>query len=78
MTKQPDELVGRAEIAKRLGLSQPSIVHTWTVRYPDFPQPVEHVHAGVAIYRWLDVVAWCRKNRPELVSTEPAGRRRSA
>ncbi len=42
-----NELVGAAEIAERFGLSQPKRVHDWRRRYPDFPQPVATLRAGL-------------------------------
>ncbi len=82
MPKEPDELVGRTEIARRLGLSQNAVVGSWAGRYPDFPKPVEHVSGSyLLLYRWADVVEWCRKNgRADRVAGEPpsSSRRRSA
>lgn len=52
-----DELVGTAEIATRLGVGRPQVVHDWRRRHPDFPEPIatlSHFH----IWTWPDVAAW--------------------
>ena len=55
-----DDLVGTAEIAERLGLSQSEGVHAWRRRYPEFPQPVATV-SHVLVWLWPDVEAWARR-----------------
>jgi hypothetical protein len=51
-----DELVGSAEIARRLGLSHPESVHVWRNRYDDFPEPTRvgrtYVWSWPAVRRW--------------------------
>jgi predicted DNA-binding transcriptional regulator AlpA len=54
-------LVGAAEIAARLGLSRPQIVHTWRRRYPDFPEPVLVLDMGHLWY-WPAVEAWAKRS----------------
>jgi predicted DNA-binding transcriptional regulator AlpA len=52
-----DQMVGVAEIAERLGLSQPKRVHDWKKRYADFPQPVATLKAGL-VWDWRDIEKW--------------------
>lgn len=54
-----EQLVGTAEIAARLGVRRPQVVHDWRKRHPEFPQPVAIV-SGVRIWCWLDVEGWAR------------------
>ena len=51
------QLVGAAEIATRLGVSRPQVVHTWRRRYDDFPEPVLILDMGL-IWYWPDVERW--------------------
>ena len=53
----PDDLVGAHEIADRLGLAFPNLVHTWRRRHPDFPKPVAELQAGV-IWDWTEIEKW--------------------
>lgn len=55
-----DQLVGTAEIAERLDVRRASLVHAWIARYPEFPQPVARLSAGL-VWAWPDVEAWARK-----------------
>jgi transposase-like protein len=55
-----DELVGAAEIARRLGVKRPGVVHDWRRRYPEFPQPVTTLQAG-HVWAWPDVEKWAKK-----------------
>ena len=52
-----DQLVGAAEIAERFGLKRASLVHDWRNRYPEFPEPVATLSAGL-VWAWPDVAAW--------------------
>jgi len=54
------QLVGATEIAKRLGLSRPQIVHTWRRRYGEFPEPVLVLDMGHLWY-WPDVESWLKR-----------------
>lgn len=51
--------MGAHEIAVRLGLSFPNVVHTWRRRHQDFPAPVAELRAGL-IWDWNDVAAWLK------------------
>ena len=55
-----DQLVGATEIASRVGVKRPQVVHDWRRRHPEFPAPVTVV-SGVLIWNWPDVEAWCRR-----------------
>lgn len=55
-----DDLVGTAEIASRLGVSRPQVVHDWRRRYKDFPKPVttlSHFH----VWDWNDIYTWAKR-----------------
>lgn len=52
-----DDLVGSAEIARRLGAKRYNLINDWIRRYPDFPEPVAVI--GITkIWLWADVAAW--------------------
>lgn len=55
-----DELVGAAEIARRLGVKKGSVVSDWRQRHPDFPPPVARLAMG-HVWVWSDVAAWARR-----------------
>jgi hypothetical protein len=50
------DLVGRQEIAERLGITVAAI-DTWRRRYPSFPDPLI-VLSSTPIWRWSIVAAW--------------------
>lgn len=52
-----NELVGAAEIAQRMGLGKPTVVHDWRYRHEDFPEPVAELQAGL-VWSWPDVRRW--------------------
>jgi hypothetical protein len=54
------ELVGAAEIAERLGLNKPSVVHDWRQRHDDFPKPIARLRMGL-VWAWPDVERWAKK-----------------
>ena len=54
-----DDLVGAQEIADRLGVSRPQVVHEWRRRHADFPEPVVTLTMGL-LWAWPDVEAWAR------------------
>lgn len=56
---KPEDLVGAHEIAERLGLAFPNLVHTWRRRHKDFPEPIRSLEAGL-IWDWNDVSQWLR------------------
>ena len=54
-----DDLVDTSEIARRLGVGRPQVVHDWRRRHADFPQPVLRI-ANVHLWLWPEVAAWAR------------------
>lgn len=54
-----EHLVGAAEIAIRLRVARPQVVHEWRRRYADFPEPVAHLRQALVWY-WPDVERWAR------------------
>jgi hypothetical protein len=59
-----DDLVGSAEIARRLGAKLYNLINDWIRRYPDFPDPLATI--GITkVWLWSEVFAWsqCRGDR---------------
>lgn len=54
-----DLLVDATEIASRLGVRRPQVVHDWRRRHVDFPEPVIRL-AHVNIWLWPEVERWAR------------------
>ena len=54
-----DQLVGAEEIADRLGVSGPTVVHNWSFRYDDFPAPVVQ-RTRAKLWYWPEIAAWAR------------------
>jgi|TARA_Y100000031_G_C7914100_1_gene245211 predicted DNA-binding transcriptional regulator AlpA len=54
-----DHLVGAAEIAERLGVKRPHLIHDWRRRYPEFPEPVLTLK-GTLIWDWKDIERWAK------------------
>lgn len=55
-----DQLVGAAEVAQRLGVARPQVVHDWRRRHADFPQPVATLKQAM-VWHWPDVERWARR-----------------
>jgi len=55
----PELLVGAPEIAERLGLARPQVVHNWRYRHADFPLPIAELRQGNVWY-WPDVEKWLK------------------
>ena len=55
----PEQLVGSTEIAERLGVARPQVVHDWRRRHADFPEPVATLKTAL-IWYWPDVEEWAR------------------
>lgn len=53
------DLVGTHEIAQRVGV-RPNTVRQWTLRYDDFPRPVQQLGAG-RLWDWNDIEIWLRR-----------------
>ena len=58
----PNDLVGAHEIAERLGVAFPQMVHEWRRRHNDFPQPIAQLLMGM-IWDWQDIEVWARKTK---------------
>jgi predicted DNA-binding transcriptional regulator AlpA len=58
----PIDLVGANEIADRLGLAFPNIVHSWKRRLKDFPKPIAILSMG-NIWNWKEVESWAKKTK---------------
>jgi hypothetical protein len=54
-----DDLVSASEIATRLGVKRPGVVHDWRRRYPDFPRPIARLALGY-VWAWPDIEEWAR------------------
>ena len=55
--EESTELVGAPEIAERLGLARPQVVHNWRYRHADFPVPIVELRQGNVWY-WPDIEEW--------------------
>jgi hypothetical protein len=55
----PGLLVGAPEIAERLGLARPQVVHNWRYRHANFPVPIAELRQGNVWY-WPDVEEWLK------------------
>ena len=55
----PADLVGAHEIAERLDVSRPQVVHVWRKRYDDFPEPIATLRSAL-IWNWTEVKAWAQ------------------
>lgn len=58
-TVDPDDLVGAAEIAQRLGTHKQT-VHLWRRRNLGFPAPIAELERAL-IFDWTEVEAWARE-----------------
>jgi len=54
------DLVGAHEIAERLNLAFPNIVHAWKNRLKDFPKPIALLSMG-HIWDWKEIKKWAIK-----------------
>jgi len=60
-----DDLVGATEIASRIGVKRPQVVHEWRKRHSEFPEPVATLSNGL-IWDWREVEHWARATRRTL------------
>jgi len=58
----PTDLVGAYEIAERLGVAFPQMVHEWRRRHPGFPKPIVQLQMGM-IWDWKDIEVWARRTK---------------
>ena len=54
-----DDLVGAHEIAQRLGVARPQVVHEWRRRHADFPEPIATLKTAL-IWDWKEIQRWAR------------------
>ena len=54
---QLDDIVGAHEIAMRLHVGRPQVVHEWRRRYDDFPEPIATLKTAL-IWDWSEVADW--------------------
>jgi predicted DNA-binding transcriptional regulator AlpA len=54
-----NDLVGAHEIANRLGVARPQVIHEWRRRHLDFPEPVATLRSAL-IWDWSDIRAWAK------------------
>lgn len=52
-----DDLVGAHEIAQRLGVARPQVVHEWRRRHADFPEPIATLKTAL-IWDWSEIETW--------------------
>ena len=52
-----DDLVGAHEIAQRLGVARPQVIHEWRRRHRDFPEPIATLKTAL-IWDWTEVNRW--------------------
>jgi predicted DNA-binding transcriptional regulator AlpA len=55
-----ENLVGAHEIAQRLGMRRPQVVHEWRRRHKDFPKPIATLKTAL-IWDWQEVKRWASK-----------------
>jgi len=55
-----EDLVGAHEIAERLGVRRPQVVHDWRRRHKDFPKPVAKLKTAL-VWDWREIRAWAQK-----------------
>ncbi|HEX9994007.1 MAG TPA: hypothetical protein VGB14_13845 [Acidimicrobiales bacterium] len=55
-----DDIVSATEIAQRLGVKRPTVVHDWRRRHPEFPKPIARTALGF-LWAWPDVERWARR-----------------
>ena len=56
---KPDDIVGAHEIAERLHVSRPQVVHRWRARHLDFPKPIATLKTAL-IWDWGAVKEWAK------------------
>ena len=54
-----ENLVGAFEIARRLGVARPQVIHEWRRRYSNFPRPVAALKTAL-IWDWREVNEWAK------------------
>jgi predicted DNA-binding transcriptional regulator AlpA len=54
-----EDLVGAHEIAERLGVRRPQVVHDWRRRHKDFPKPIAKLKTAL-VWDWKEIQDWAR------------------
>lgn len=54
-----DDLVGAHEIAHRLGVARPQVIHEWRRRHADFPEPIAALKTAL-IWDWREISLWAK------------------
>lgn len=54
------DLVGAHEVAQRLGVARPQVVHGWRRRHANFPEPIATLKTAL-IWDWHEVKVWASK-----------------
>jgi len=57
-----EDLVGAHEIAERLGVRRPQVVHDWRRRHKDFPKPIAKLKTAL-VWDWKEIQAWARHTK---------------
>lgn len=52
-----NDLVGAHEIAQRLRVARPQVVHEWRRRHANFPEPIATLKTAL-IWDWREVQMW--------------------
>ena len=66
---KPGDLVGTKEIADRLGVGYPEVVHNWRRRDLGFPAPIARLSIGY-IWSWPEVRTWALESGRQLRQEE--------
>jgi predicted DNA-binding transcriptional regulator AlpA len=54
-----NDLVGAHEIAQRLGVARPQVIHEWRRRHADFPMPIAALKTAL-IWDWREIKVWAQ------------------
>jgi len=55
-----DDLIGAHEIAQRLGVGRPQVIHEWRRRHRDFPEPIATLKTAL-IWSWPEIRDWAKR-----------------
>jgi predicted DNA-binding transcriptional regulator AlpA len=57
-----NHLVGATQIAQRLNVKRPHLIHDWRRRYPEFPKPIVEL-TGILLWDWREIEYWATKTQ---------------
>jgi predicted DNA-binding transcriptional regulator AlpA len=60
-----DDLTGAHEIARRLGVGRPQVVHEWRQRHANFPKPIATLKTAL-IWDWREIEVWAQMTGRDL------------